>query len=248
LFKHFFKRFPSGAFLNYIKILIDCFLKKNTPIKNLIFLLELDNYIYKLTGKQAVNYGNGIHTKHKHIGYHDFFIKNCMNANNIIDIGCGNGSLAADIAKNTNANVTAIDISEFNISFAKKNNNNKKITYICADALKYNYTQSYDTVVLSNVLEHIEKRVSFLKKIISLINPDKIIIRVPSFERDWRVPLKDELKVEWRLDETHFIEYKKNIFINEIESADLYIKEFISIWGEIWAVLLPVSKSTINEN
>jgi hypothetical protein len=65
--------------------------------------------------------------------------------------------------------------------------------------------------------------------------PSKLLIRVPLFERDWRVPLKRELGIDWRLDPTHEIEYTPESFNEELVQASMEVI-FIEIhWGEIWA-------------
>jgi hypothetical protein len=62
-----------------------------------------------------------------------------------------------------------------------------------------------------------------------------MLIRVPLFERDWRVPLKKELGVEWRLDPTHETEYTIESWAQEIEEAGLKVTHQEIRWSEIWA-------------
>jgi len=62
----------------------------------------------------------------------------------------------------------------------------------------------------------------------------RFLLRVPLFERDWRVPLKKELGVEWRLDSTHENEYTLESFQEEIQEAGLKIQYLEVRWGEIW--------------
>ncbi len=57
-----------------IFFLVDNILKRATPEQGLRFLLQLDNYIYHWQGIKAVEYGNGVHTKHRHTRYHDFLL------------------------------------------------------------------------------------------------------------------------------------------------------------------------------
>jgi len=73
------------------------------------------------------------------------------------------------------------------------------------------------------------------------IYPKCILIRVPLFERDWRVPMKKQLDVEWRLDATHETEYTQESFIREIADAGLCVVYQETRWGEIWAELEPVN-------
>lgn len=106
---------------------------------------------------------------------------------------------------------------------------------IHGDVLKDLPNDRFDTIVLSNFLEHIEDRVGFLQYCQKKINPIRYLIRVPIFTRDWRVPLMQELGVDYRLDVTHCIEYTKELFIEELALAGLKIS-FIDVqWGEIWA-------------
>ena len=68
-----------------------------------------------------------------------------------------------------------------------------------------------------------------------MVHPSRFLIRVPVFERDWRVPLKRELGVEWRLDPTHETEYTLESFEKEMAAAGLRITYQEVRWGEIWA-------------
>ena len=59
------------------EILVRLFRKvigKIDPKEALKFLFEFENKFYLLEGETSVKYGGGIHTKHKHIKYHDFFV------------------------------------------------------------------------------------------------------------------------------------------------------------------------------
>lgn len=206
-----------------------------SPTDALKFLFYLENKLYDLEGKESVRYGNGLHTKHQHIKYHDFFVKNIAPGSRILDVGCGNGTLAFDIATQVDdVFVYGIDISENNIQQAQQKFFAENIEFVCGDALNDLPDQTFDVIVLSNVLEHIEKRIDFLRELQNRYHPKKFLIRVPMFERDWRVPLKKELGVTYRLDATHYIEYQQEEFVEEIAQAGLHIKSFRTNWGEIW--------------
>ncbi len=208
------------------------------PKKSLEILFDIDQKLYHLQGQESIRYGNGVHTKHKHIKYHDFFIQNIDKKSKILDIGCGIGALAADIADNVrDVNIYGIDISKQNIDFAMKNFFRENINYVCGDALNNLPKKHFDIIILSNVLEHIDKRVFFLKKIVELYTPKKILIRIPIFERDWRVPLKKELGLDYRLDTTHYIEYLQEEFWQEVKDSGLKSNHYQIKWGEIWAEL-----------
>ena len=110
----------------------------------------------------------------------------------------------------------------------------KYLRFIENDFLNINTKKKFNVVILSNVLEHVNQRISFLNNIIKKIKPKFFIIRVPAFDRDWRVPLKKELGIEWRLDSTHYIEYTKETLLDELLRSNIDIIDCKSAWGEIW--------------
>jgi len=52
--------------------------------------------------------------------------------------------------------------------------------------------------------------------------------------------LQDELGSDYRLDPTHFIEFRQPVFREEMTAAGLVIDELIPVWGELWCRLHPV--------
>jgi SAM-dependent methyltransferase len=211
------------------------------PKEALKFLFEFENKLYLLESETSIKYGGGIHTKHKHIKYHDFFVKNIKPDENVLDIGSGNGFLSYDIAtKVRGAKVTGIELNEKNVEFACSHYKHDNLSFVKGDILKELPEGKFDVIILSNVLEHIEKRVDFLKNLKQKFSPQRFIMRVPLFERDWRVPLKKELGLDYRLDATHFIEYTKESFLEELAQAGLESKILECRWGEIWCVAEPI--------
>ncbi len=137
--------------------------------------------------------------------------------------------------------VYGIEIEEKHIKEAKKKIKKENIEFICADATIYDYSESepIDIVTLSNVLEHIENRIDFLKKLIKQIkwnNKKRFLIRVPMIDREWIVLYKKNLGVEYRLDNTHYIEYTFKQFSDELEEAGIEIKNYHIKFGEIYAI------------
>lgn len=237
LFARFLRRMePSkcaGILIKlFKKVLIDM-----EPGNALRFLFEFDNKLYSLEGKAAAQYGKGIHTKHKHIKYHDFFVKNIKPYENVLDIGSGNGFLSYDMAtKIQGVKVVGVELNEKNIAFARSHYSQDNLSFIKGDVLKELPEGKFDVITLSNILEHIEKRVEFLEILQQNFKPKRFIIRVPTFERDWRTPLKKELGIDYRLDATHFIEYTQENFTEELNKAGLETVHLECRWGEIWCV------------
>ncbi len=202
----------------------------------LICVLKFSNFLYKLISFLSIKTEGGIHPKHRLLGYHEFFTNNILGTDSVLDIGCGNGALSYDIAGKAKF-VVGIDIEQKNIKEAIKRHSRPNLKYVVGDATKDLSGEKFDVITLSNVLEHIEHRVLFLKGIRGLA--DKYLIRVPTFDRDWIPLYKKELGLEWRLDLTHFTEFTKKTFYKEIEEAGYSIESFSVQFGEIWAVVKP---------
>ena len=223
----------------YILPLIKYLLKKynNDPhdIENLARqIFEFDNWLYKLESNIAIRHGDGIHPKHDLMNYHQFFVDRINDGDSVIDIGCGVGAVAFTIAKSTNANITGIDHSQEFIKIANSKYKQENLTFVLADVFNWAPDKKYDIIILSNVLEHFHERESFLIKISKVIKPKKILIRVPSIDRDWRVAYKNKIGAEYRLDLDHKIEYTREQIEAELINSNLIIDDFISNWGEYW--------------
>lgn len=198
--------------------------------------LKVHSFSYKLISYLAIKYENGLHPKHRLIGYHEFFYNNIKPEDRVLDIGCGNGSLAKDVAMHAKS-VTGIDIDEKLIEKAKRKNPAPNLTYTTGDATKDLSHEKFDVIIMSNVLEHIDERVAFLKGIRHLA--DKFLFRVPMIDREWVTLYKKEIGLDYRLDTTHFTEYTFAQFKSEFEQAGYRIDSHTVQFGEIWAIIYP---------
>ncbi len=198
-------------------------------------LLEIETDLTGRINQVALGYGGGIHVKHRLMKYHDFFVERIQPGERVLDIGCGYGAVAYSIASRTGAQVTGIDLDAANIAQASERFRNPHLTFVQGDALTDLPDERFDTIVFSNVLEHIERRVEFLSSAQRRLEPRRWLIRVPAIDRDWRVPLREELGLYSFSDPTHFIEYTRQSFEAELQAAGLRITHIQFNWGEIWA-------------
>ena len=216
------------------------FLLSKTVAKLIIMpLLRLHSFAYKYSGVYSVILNEGSHPKHGIIRYFDWFNNNINKQDVVVDIGCNKGYMV-NYLSNKAKYVYGIEIiSEF-IEYANDNYTRDNIMFINEDATKFNFkslNHNISIVTLSNVLEHIDNRVDFLKKIKSNIQSNiKFLIRVPMINREWIVIYKKNMGLEYRLDKTHFIEYTIEKFKDEIEEAGLKILNHEIKWGEIYAI------------
>jgi len=96
----------------------------------------------------------------------------------VLDIGCGWGSLAIDIAKSTNCEVTGITLSknQFNycVKKAKELNLENQVTFKLVDYRQLN--EKYDRIVSIGMLEHVGRKFykNYFKQIEKLLSKDGI--------------------------------------------------------------------------
>jgi cyclopropane-fatty-acyl-phospholipid synthase len=98
----------------------------------------------------------------------------------ILDIGCGWGSLAIDIAKNTECEVTGITLSEKQLNYCKKKikeqNLENQVNFKLMDYRELN--EKFDRVVSVGMFEHVGRKFynKFFKQIEKLLSKDGIAL------------------------------------------------------------------------
>lgn len=205
-------------------------------------LFAIEDSLQKVINERAIVLGNGEHPKHTLIPYHQFFIDNLADCIRIVDLGCGYGAVARSVARAyPNSNVIGIDNDPQRFGQAIKAQNPKNLTFEFGNLQSFQSDKVVDGIILSNVLEHIENRVGTLKNLKSLKGLKRIVVRVPSFERHWSVPLRSKLNVSYFQDSDHKIEHTLEEFRREIMEAGLNLIKVDIAWGEIWAVCSPDS-------
>jgi SAM-dependent methyltransferase len=198
-------------------------------------LLQIYDDAYRAADFGAIDYDKGVHAKHRLTKYHDFFVERVGPDDRVLDIGCGKGELAYDVADRTGASVVAIDASPWMLEFAREHFSHPRVTYVQADAVGYTPPESVDVAILSNVLEHIQPRVELLRSLRDRAGARRLLIRVPVHDRDWTVPLRRELGLPHFSDPEHKLEYDAGLLRAELAKAGWELGEPRFNWGEIWA-------------
>ncbi|MFH1035925.1 MAG: class I SAM-dependent methyltransferase [Pseudomonadota bacterium] len=232
---------PSSLVAPLVRALCALEAGRRPPREAAAFLLGLDEALYPLLSQAAVAAGGGTHVKHRLTAYHDFFVGRVAPGQRVLDVGCGVGALAQDLAQRGQARVTAIDNNPQAIERARALHPHPGVEYLLADALRPLPQAGCEVIALSNVLEHLPQRVEFLRDLLAAQRPRRLLIRVPLLERDWRVAWRRELGLEWRLDNTHHTEYTLESFALEMAQAGLEVTHQEVRWGEIWAEARPVA-------
>lgn len=202
------------------------------------FLMALDEPLYQMQGRSAVDANGGLHPKHHLMRYHDFFVERIGPGERVLDLGSGVGAVACSVAERSGAVVMGMDIDPANVANAQQRAINAglvdRTSFVCGDITTHRADGLFDVLILSNVLEHVRNRAALLRMWMEWYRPSRILMRVPAFDRDWRTPWKRELGLEWRLDDTHEIEYTVESLASEVGAAGLAISEQVANWGEYW--------------
>lgn len=236
---------PERLRLNFVTGLLIVETRHCNAAQGLSSLLRLRDRLDWVLNERAMIYGKGEHPKHRLTNYHNFFIEHIEDGEKVLDVGCGYGAVARSIARaRPRCRVVGIDNNPSRLEQARGSDNPANLSFILGDASIYVPTGRWDVLVLSNVLEHIDDRIDFLKSLRATTAVSRYLIRVPLFERDWQMALRRELGVDFRSDDDHRIEHTLAEFRSEIGAAGLVIREMQTLWGEIWADCCPLMDMT----
>ena len=214
------------------------------PIKSRAIDLALRTVLYvhiltyRVAGVLASMKEGGVHPKHRLIQYHKFFLDNIEPTDRVLDVGCGDGVLTADMASKASM-VVGIDINASRIKKAKERNMRDNTRYFEGDTASIQlmalaYPQRYEVITMSNVLEHIENRIDFLK--FWGHRGKKLLIRVPALNRGWLPVYMKEQGMDYRLDKDHKTEFTVATLNDELEASGLKLESHSINFGEILAV------------
>jgi ubiquinone/menaquinone biosynthesis C-methylase UbiE len=210
------------------------------PADALRRLFVLQDKIDWIINERAMAYDGKVHPKHRLMRYHDFFVDRIAAGSHVLDIGCGYGAVSRSIATRVaDSTVVGVELDKGRLAQARSGIVPANLSFVEADARRNLPAGPWNAVVLSNILEHIEDRVGFLRDIVQQARPEKVLIRVPLFERSWTLPLRRELGIGYFSDAEHFIEHSLEELRNEVLAAGLKPIETITLWGEIWTECRP---------
>lgn len=138
----------------------------------------------------------------------------------IFEIGCAGGSLIQFLREKKFNNIWGIDISEVAINLCKK----KEITgtFIMDGTTASSYHNTFDVVISSDVLEHMDGDAQALSEWHKILKPGgKLIVFVPAFNFLW----SDHDKTYG-----HYRRYSKSVLIRVLKKVNFTI-ERCSYWN-----------------
>lgn len=137
----------------------------------------------KVTGERQVSqFFSEVRKDHRE--RYNLVLDHVQYGDTILDIGCGIGYGSFFLATMTPClSITAVDLSEEAIEYAREHYRHGKINFIRGDALKINLDAKYDIIIAYEITEHIENASDFLKRISLLLKPEgKLFVSTPNEE------------------------------------------------------------------
>lgn len=232
------RRLPAAWWRRLLHLWLDV-QPSRPPRSALVDLLRFEARLARTLDRTAMRYEGGIHPKHRLMRYHDFFVRRLAPGERVLDVGCGYGSVAYSMAHHGGAEVTGIDVVEAHVRQARERYAHPRLRFVHGDALELQVDGRFDTIVISNVLEHFDRRVAFLRAAQERFRPRRWLIRLPMATRNWRVAMRGELGLPTYNDPDHRIEYTLPALAGEMAAAGLRLTHAETAWGEVWAEAVP---------
>jgi SAM-dependent methyltransferase len=141
----------------------------------------------------------------------------------VLDFGGGTGSVTHALLENGNKVVYLDHSPEACKSAQKRFAHNQNFTLMLPHNFKGQPEKSFDLIVLSHVLEHVEDRKSLLTEMKSKAR--KIHIEVPDFSSDPLNYVRSILSLPVHKDDDHVVEFTRESLMELIHGVDLQIEK-----------------------
>jgi len=154
----------------------------------------------------------------------------------VLDLGCKYGEITYAIS-NMAKEVVGIDYSESSIKIAKEKHQNENLRFVVADAIGYlkATNNSFDVLVLSHILEHIDEPQKFLSDFVPFFK--YVYIELPDFNKTYLNEYRrlNNQKLIYT-DTDHVSEFDRYELEEIIDSAGLKIVEAKYAFGiqKVW--------------
>jgi hypothetical protein len=111
-----------------------------------------------------------------------FLLHHIKTTDTILDLGCYAGDMSIYLSDKAKK-VVGIDYNNVAITAAKKKYNKSNLNFICSDAYEYlnSSHETFDVIIMSHILEHLDDPESFLKKYTPFFK--HVYIELPDFDK-----------------------------------------------------------------
>lgn len=196
-------------------------------------LLRLQDSLYYFTlGVIKLTEGHS-HPRHRVTDAPAFYASHVSPGDRVLDVGSAYGHNAFAVATRA-AHVVGLEIRPEAVERARREHGQPNIEYRVGTLADLRADEQFDVVLLGNVLEHIADRQTFLAT--CRAHGRRLLVRVPAIDRDWMIPYRQELGLNWKLHPDHEIEYTARTLAAELVEAGFSVVSVESRFGAIHAV------------
>lgn len=192
-------------------------------LKKSEYLSALAIRLVYLTGKANIP----MHPKHLVKKERPWFSKYLDSSDTVLDLGCGIGSDTIKSAKLVKAAI-GLDFDRSSISIAKNIAREENVSNVTFSLYNLNKKltfpeNTFDKVICSDVLEHLEKRDKALNEIKRVLkNKGLLLLVVDNPDTNWK-KLQKTYGLFYYADPDHKYEYPKNEIVNKLKNKNFEI-------------------------
>ena len=165
---------------------------------------------------------------------------------NILDVGCGSGALGAYLISNQNCKVHGFEINSNIIHLAKKNLTSVIDGNIETDPIPFEFN-SFDYIVLGDVLEHLINPIQTLEKLMKYLNKNGVLLVTTPNVKHWSVSYNLIFKDNWEYRDWGILDYTHMRFFTKKSLTNILNKHNISNFSIKRIIQYPSKSHTINK-
>jgi len=165
------------------------------------------------------------HPKHYlWLGHNQYLYDGVRPGERVLDVGCGASYYPQWIAEKA-AEVVGVDIRPERIDLARRNNQCDNVRFELMDVTREVPAGSFDVVICSHVLEHLDDPVAVLQGLARKV--PRLLVKVPLVDSDWMKLVKQDIGMFSMDDADHQREYTEDLLREQLETSGWRVVEMI---------------------
>ncbi len=157
----------------------------------------------------------------------------------VLDIGCGSGMMGRYLSENNECIVDGVDIDPDAVAIARPKYRKVGVFNLEKDSLLGTFTaESYDCIVMADVIEHLVHPEQLFEDVKKLLKPDGVLLfsipNVTHLSAGLELVLgKFGYQNSGLLDSTHVRFYSRNGFVEKLESCGIYVEDIDTVKRDV---------------
>jgi SAM-dependent methyltransferase len=193
--------------------------------KSLRFWFAVQKFANSQIHKISNIYYDRKHPKHYlWLGHNQYLYDGVRGGERVLDVGCGASYYQQWIAEKA-SEVVGVDIRSERIELARRNNQRSNVRFELMDVTRELPAGSFDVVICSHVLEHLDDPVALLRELACKV--PRLLVKVPLVDSHWWKLVKKDIGLSYLDDVDHRREYTEGLLREQLEASGWCITEMI---------------------